>query len=270
VKSIIILGAYAYDKNSDYSLTRKELRGKTARTYAYYPVVRKIAKKVANYINEAGYSAIDGQQIPLKYVSQALGIGSYGWNGLLFTPQFGSYVALRCILTNAVLAPDEFTQPDPICDNCGKCLKACPTGALYEPYKVDPKLCINPISRKEDRISPKIRDKMQNWLCGCDICQQVCPKNRELEPRTPDPDSGFFPENHASHKILEGLTRTPKLMDILRGDYNSIVTRNAIIALGNIGNRETKEDLLAFKRENKREELDEYLLYAIERIKSKN
>ncbi len=166
-----------------------------------------------------------------------MGLGTYGWNSLFFTKDFGSYIGLRCILINADLVPDTFSRPVLPCDKCGRCLEACPTGALYAPYKVNPRLCINPISRKEDDIHPELRNKMENWLCGCDICQEVCPLNKGLKPRSTDPVSGYCPEKHASHKLLGGLTRKPALIDIIKENKNKTITRNAVIALGNIGTR---------------------------------
>jgi epoxyqueuosine reductase QueG len=76
---------------------------------------------------------------------------------------------------------------------------------------------------------------MQNWIHGCDICQEVCLVNRQLIPRKVDPRSGFYPKHHSSHKDLGGLERLPRLLDLLNGDYPDIIRRNAAIALANIG-----------------------------------
>ena len=99
-KSIILLGVYSFDKEGDYRRTRQKLQGKTARTYVYYPVVRQIAEKVAAALEKAGYHTVQGQQIPLKHAANDIGLGSYGWNGLLLTKDFGSYVALRAVITD--------------------------------------------------------------------------------------------------------------------------------------------------------------------------
>ncbi len=64
-RSIVILGVYSFDTEGDYGAARTNLQGKTARTYAYYPVARQIAEQVAAFIEEAGYRAAQGQQIPL-------------------------------------------------------------------------------------------------------------------------------------------------------------------------------------------------------------
>ncbi len=264
-KSIILLGVYSFDKEGDYRATRQKLQGKTARTYAYYPVVRQIAEKVAAAIEETGYRAVQGQHIPLKHAANAMGLGSYGWNGLLLTKDFGSYVALRAVITDAELEADIFEAPLTPCEDCGLCLKACPTGALYAPYKVNPALCINPLTRTEDDIPQQLRKKMGNWLCGCDICQEVCPVNRKLESRVPDPRAGFDPSHHASHQTLGGLTRSPDLKGLMENDSAHVMKRNAIIALGNIGASQAM-DILRHYRDIDTGNLSEYIEWASERI----
>jgi epoxyqueuosine reductase len=236
-QSILILGAYSFDQVGDYSETRENLLGKTARTYAYYPVVRQIAEQLVQYLNQHGYQAVQGQQIPLKYVAQSIGLGTYGYNGLLFTEKLGSFVALRAVITNAELEPDHFTAPKMPCQSCGRCLKACPTGALYAPYKVNPARCINPLTRKEDDIPESLCQRMGNWVCGCDICQEICPLNRSLTPRVADPRARFDPEHHASHSLLAGLARTPDLRHLVETSH-TVMKRNALIALRNIGSEE--------------------------------
>lgn len=265
-KSIIILGAYVFDQNCDYKETMQKRQGKTARTYYYYPVVRQIAEQVVTYLKKDNYKAIDGQHIPLKHVAHSIGLGSYGWNGILCTKKFGSYIALRDIITDAELEPDSFKQPVMPCENCGKCIKACPTGALYAPYKVNPKLCINPLTRKNDDIPKELRHKMENWLCGCDICQEVCPMNQPLKPRTPDHRACFDPANHGSHRTLSGLEKTPGLYDLIQSQSALFeIQRSAVIALGNIGDHKDKEFLFKCKNScNKK--LEEYVSWAVDQI----
>ncbi len=265
-KSIIIIGTYAYDRKGDYGATENMLQGKTARTYAYYPVIRQIAEQVARYINQNGQIAVHGQQIPLKYVTDDIGLGSYGWNGILLTKEYGSFIALRAIITEMELQSETNKSPSVDCESCGRCIKACPTGALYAPYKVNPALCINPLTRREDDIPRALQIKIGNWVCGCDICQEVCPLNRDLIPRAPDHRSGFDPVNHASHKYLGGLARTPDLQDLLKHSTEFVMRRNAAIALGNIGGNEAKGILRQYRKDTPDERILSYLDCAIDGI----
>lgn len=234
-KSIVLLGVYALDTQNGHSDSFAKRQGRTAKTYYYYPVVRMIAEKLAAFIERQGYRAIQGQQIPLKYAAVQTGMGAYGQNGLLYTTQFGSFVALRAVITDAALDPDSFEPPELECDDCGRCVKACPTGALYAPYKVNPKRCINPLSRREEPIPDELQKRMSNWVCGCDVCQDVCPMNRKLTPREPDSRACFDAEHHASHRMLAGLERCPDLEQLAGNASNPLMQRNARIALRNLG-----------------------------------
>ena len=268
-KAIIVLGVNAYDETAVYTNTQRELRGKTARIYAYYPVVRQIAEKLTEFIQQHGYKAAQGQHVALKHVADRTRLGTYGKNAILLTKQYGSYVALRNVITDVPLSPDKLEKFVPPCGECNACLKACPTGALYAPYKVNPSLCINPLTRRQDYIPPELRSKMQNWICGCDVCQEVCPVNRKLTVRQIDPRSGFDPHHHASHRYLDNIEKTPHLTDIISEMYPDVIRRNAAIALANIG-KGRPEALAALKKHiaTASGELKQYYLRAVSALES--
>ena len=103
VKSIILIGVYSYDHSAVYRNTRSTLKGKTARIYSYYPVARQVAKNVVELIEKEGGRAVHGQHIPLKYLAHQTGLATYGKNGILQTPKYGSHLAFRNILTDMEL-----------------------------------------------------------------------------------------------------------------------------------------------------------------------
>lgn len=269
-QAVIILGVHSFDEYSDYTWAQKELRCRTARTYSYYPVIRDATQKVADYISKQGYEAVEGQNIPLKHVAVRIGLGSYGKNGLLYTKQYGSFIALRSIITNAPFAPDNLQQED-VCTGCNACLKACPTKALYAPYKVNPKLCINPVGRKDSYIPEDMRKKMRNWLRGCDICQEVCPINRCVEARKADYRAGFDSKRHDSHKDLDGLEKCPEILELLKEEYPYTIRRNAVISLANICryNEAVIQQLQRYVEGMRNEALKEYFIWAIAELNRK-
>lgn len=104
------------------------------------------------------------------------GIGWQGKNTCTIDPKLGSYLLLGEIITTAKLTPDASAVDR--CGTCTRCLDACPTDAIYEPYKLDATRCISYLSieHRGELPDPTLID---DWLFGCDICQEVCPWNRK-------------------------------------------------------------------------------------------
>lgn len=264
-RSIIVLAVYSYDEECVGVEAEKNLRGRIARTYAYYPVVTMVANKVADYLDEKGFKNVCGQDVPLKVAAGRAGMGFQGKHTLLVTKPYGSWVALRAIVTNAKIdLGDPYGKSE--CGKCVACLKACPTEAIYQPFKVNPKKCINVLTRTPSYIAPEIRAKMNTRLLGCDICQEVCPKNRFLKPRKRSGYAGFQPEHHESHEHLVGVNENfPKLISILKVGRSPMIRRNAAIILGNLCDLRA---LQAPKEQMEKEDSDirPYIQYAIQQI----
>ena len=104
------------------------------------------------------------------------GLGWIGKNANLINKSQGSYFFIAEVILDLDLSYDSPTQD--YCGSCTKCIDACPTGAIIQPYVVDGSKCISyfTIELKEG-IPQEVKGKMDNWMFGCDICQQVCPWN---------------------------------------------------------------------------------------------
>lgn len=136
-----------------------------------------------------------------KVWAQRAGIGWIAKHTNVITPESGSWVFLGEVITTLELEYDE-----PATDHCGTCtlcLEACPTGAITEPYVVDSNKCISYLTiEHRGEIEGEVRAQFENWIYGCDICQDVCPWNHKFAAVTPEP--GFRPrESNAAPRLEE-------------------------------------------------------------------
>jgi epoxyqueuosine reductase len=125
---------------------------------------------------------VDTGRMVDRAVAQRAGLGWYGKNTNILTKEFGSWVFLAEIVTNLPLEPDEALKAN--CGKCDICLRACPTGALPNPYELDSTRCISFLTIELHGTIPlELRPLMGNLIFGCDICQEVCPVNKVAEQR---------------------------------------------------------------------------------------
>lgn len=110
------------------------------------------------------------------------GLGFIGKNTMLINRKEGSFFFIGHIVIDLELKPDVETTVN-FCGSCTKCITACPTGAL-EPFELDARKCISylTIENKDPEIPSTFQEKWENWIFGCDICQDVCPWNRSSKP----------------------------------------------------------------------------------------
>ena len=179
----------------------------------------------------------------LTYIS---GLGLIGKNCTLINKKYGSYVALGTILIDQLIEPTKARTEEP-CRSCRLCLQACPTGALLEPYILNPFLCLSYLTQAPGVFPRHLRRHLKNIIYGCDICQEACPHNKN---RAPAP----FEESRFHYFAPEPLLLP--LLTITKSEFNSTVgltsagwrgkttlQRNAVIALGNSGFKEAVKPL---------------------------
>jgi epoxyqueuosine reductase len=132
-----------------------------------------------------------------KFWAQQAGLGWIAKNGNLITREYGSWVFLGEILTNLELEPD--APHPPHCGTCTRCLTACPTDAIVAPGVVDANRCIayHTIENRAATLPPAIVKRLEGWVAGCDICQDVCPWNQRFAQATDVEDFHPYPWNIA-------------------------------------------------------------------------
>jgi epoxyqueuosine reductase len=119
----------------------------------------------------------------------------------VITREYGSWVFLGEVLTNLPLEGDRPHTEH--CGSCTRCLEACPTGAITQPFVVDANRCIayHTIENREEKLPEAIAPHLQGWVAGCDICQDVCPWNQRFAKTTDIEDFQPYPMNIAPQLI---------------------------------------------------------------------
>lgn len=186
-------------------------------------------------------SYVDTGPIVERVYAKYAGVGWIGKNTCIINQQKGSWLFLGVILTSLELTPD-LPAPDR-CGTCTRCIDACPTNAILEPYKLDSNKCIAYLTiEKRGSIPEDLRSGIGRHVFGCDICQDVCPWNRKA-PATDAPE--FQPRPGLVNPALEWLAgmdaarfREAFRRSPLRRTKLTGLRRNAVIAMGNSGKRE--------------------------------
>ena len=153
----------------------------------YHFVIKDKLKDLFNFIQDeigevGGRVFVDSAPVMDKAWAKKSGLGWIGKNSNLIHPKHGSFFFIAELILDIDLVPD-----GPIKDYCGtctRCIDACPTDAIVEPYVVDGSKCISylTIELKDQLLPSEMKGKMDNWMFGCDIWQDVCPWNRFSKP----------------------------------------------------------------------------------------
>ncbi len=188
-KSIAKISRYAWGEKDYHKVIKKKLKPLCAEIELLSPEIKTRA-----YVD-------DGPMMDKIWAARS-GIGAMGKHTNIINPAIGSFFFLCEILINIEL---EYNKPieEDLCKNCTLCMNACPTGAIYEEYKLDANLCISYQTIENRGEIPK-QINLDNWIYGCDTCQDVCPYNsRNIFTE----DERFFPKKETLNKSLEELSK---------------------------------------------------------------
>ena len=129
-----------------------------------------------------GRSFVDSAPIMERQWAQRAGLGWIGKNSLLLNREMGSFFFLAELIIDLEATPDSPLAKD-YCGTCTACIDACPTDAIVQPEVIDASKCISYLTIElKEAIPDEFAGKMENWVFGCDICQDVCPWNRFSRP----------------------------------------------------------------------------------------
>jgi epoxyqueuosine reductase len=162
----------------------------------YHEVIKSSLKNMMMAAQEkiglfSGRGFVDSAPVLERTWAQRSGLGWIGKNGNLITKESGSFFFIATLITDLELEYDDPFAKD-FCGSCRKCIDACPTDAINDNKVVNGSKCISyfTIELKDEIIPGELKGKFNNWMFGCDVCQDVCPWNRFSKPHT---EHGFAP-----------------------------------------------------------------------------
>ncbi|MCB0776397.1 MAG: tRNA epoxyqueuosine(34) reductase QueG [Chitinophagaceae bacterium] len=177
----------------------------------YHSVIRAKLNALLSLIKEHigdihGRGFVDSAPVLERTWAQKSGLGWVGKNGNLITKHSGSFFFIATLITDLELEYDDPFTKD-FCGTCTKCIDACPTDAILPDKVVDGSKCISyfTIELKDQLIPSEMKGKFENWIFGCDTCQDVCPWNRFSQP-TP----------------IQAFTPIPEVLDLTSKEWEAL------------------------------------------------
>ena len=178
----------------------------------YHEVIRKQLKQFLQLINQQigaveGGGFVDSAPVLERSWAVKSGLGWVGKNGNLINKQQGSFFFIATLIVDIQLDYDDSFVRD-YCGTCTRCIDACPTEAILPNKVVDGSKCISyfTIELKEQLIPDRMKGKFDNWIFGCDTCQDVCPWNRFSYPNTEEAFTPIYEILHYTASDWEMLT----------------------------------------------------------------
>ena len=230
-KSVITLLLNYFPEEQPYSETPKI--AKYAYGQDYHEVIRDKMKLLIGLIKEKigeinGRGFVDSAPVLERAWAVKSGLGWVGKNGNLINKQQGSFFFIATLITDLQLEYDSPYAKD-FCGTCTKCIDSCPTDAILPDKVIDGSKCISyfTIELKEALIPESMKGKFDNWMFGCDTCQDVCPWNRfsegtKEEAFTPIPAILNFTFNQWEDLTEENFKEIFKHSPLKRSKYKGI------------------------------------------------
>jgi len=177
----------------------------------YHFVVKEKLNRLFDFIktlesNITGRIFVDSAPVMEKAWAAKSGLGWIGKNTNLISKEYGSFHFIGEIILDLELEYDSAVKD--LCGSCTKCMDACPTKALT-PYKLDARKCISYLTiEKKGEIPEEYKNHWNDWIFGCDICQDVCPWNSKVKPHN---DKNFLPKPAISTFLKSDWEKLPEV-----------------------------------------------------------
>ncbi|WP_316834957.1 tRNA epoxyqueuosine(34) reductase QueG [Pedobacter nutrimenti] len=190
----------------------------------YHEVIKVKLFQLLEFIREqigevSGRAFVDSAPVLDRAWAKKSGIGWVGKNSNIISKKSGSFFFLAELIIDLELEQDMPFSTDH-CGTCTKCIDACPTEAILSPYIIDAKKCISYLTIElKDEIPANFSDKMDNWMFGCDVCQDVCPWNRFAVPHAE-------PQFQPKENLLQ--MKKEDWMDITEDVFKTIFKNSAV------------------------------------------
>lgn len=225
-KSVVsVIGSYFHPRHEEQQQkTDAPKISKYAQGRDYHKVYKKKLKKLFAFTEDLlggtlnGRVFVDSAPVLDKAWAIKSGLGWRGKNSNILNKNIGSFFFIGEMIVDA-----EFSYSTQVTDHCGsctRCIDACPTNAIYEPYRVDASKCISYLTIElKEQMPEELQDEVGQWLFGCDICQDVCPWNRDAK-------YGSMEDLYPREKMLDHDINYWEELDI--DQYNSLFEGSAV------------------------------------------
>jgi epoxyqueuosine reductase len=251
-RSIIVL-VYDYTKQR-FPPELCALMGRVYQSRSYFAPPTNIngarLELMKDFLKNEGLTCENALWLPQRWAGQRAGLTSFGKNTLVYARGMGSFVLLNTLLVDAELDYDEPAPVSTCPKDCTRCLDACPTGALYEPFRLNPRRCLafNAWMTTKDRgfgitdsIPREIRPLMAQRVHGCDACQEACPRNKKTLAANAERPHDALLDLLASELTLDQMLHMPegyyetRVRPVMYNYINDVrlFQRNAAVAIGN-------------------------------------